>query len=82
MRQAVALGKRTINVRNKKLDDDEFWRERKKAIGSWPTGRELDLDEAIEYQKKLPEHRIFTKKAQRATKKILMFSPACGRRIK
>ncbi|MBI4284729.1 MAG: methylaspartate mutase subunit E [Chloroflexi bacterium] len=41
-------------LRNKKLDYGEFMREREKVLAEWPTGREVDLDEAVAYHKSLP----------------------------
>ena len=34
----------------KKIDLDTFLRERQKVVSMWPTGKEVDLDEAIEYK--------------------------------
>src|SRR4030065_1785797 len=50
-----------INVRDKKWDEDFFLKERKKVFSIWPTGKEVDIDEAIEYQKGLSERRSFVK---------------------
>jgi methylaspartate mutase epsilon subunit len=44
-------------LRNKRLDEDEFLKMRGPVLDIWPTGREVDLDEAVEYQKKLPESK-------------------------
>ena len=46
-------------VRNKKLDEGEFLRERKEVLAMWPTGKEVDLEEAVEFHKKLPDHKTF-----------------------
>jgi len=50
-----------IKVRNKKWDQDVFLKERNKVLSMWPTGKEVDLDEAIVYQKNLTESRTFGK---------------------
>ena len=50
-----------INVRDKKWDEDFFLKERKEVLSIWPTGKEVDIDEAIEYQKGLSERRSFVK---------------------
>lgn len=34
---------------------------RSEMLSLWPTGREVDLDEAVEYHKKLPDSKNFTK---------------------
>ena len=54
-----------ITVRNKKWDEGRFLKERKKVLASWPTGKEVDFEEAVAYQKSLPEHKNFTKVIQR-----------------
>jgi methylaspartate mutase epsilon subunit len=51
-----------IMVRNKRWDEEEFLTKRRpEVLGMWPTGKEVDLEEAIEYHKKLPDHKIFWK---------------------
>ena len=47
----------TIDIKNKKWTDDEFYKVRKEVLATWPTGSEVDLDEAIAYHKSLPEHK-------------------------
>jgi methylaspartate mutase epsilon subunit len=50
--------------RNKRLDESEFLKMRGPVLALWPTGREVDLDEAIEYQKKLPDSKNWHKIAR------------------
>jgi methylaspartate mutase epsilon subunit len=52
-------------LRNKRLDEDKFLKMREPVLSLWPTGREVDLDEAIEYQKKLPDSKNWHKIAQK-----------------
>ena len=52
-------------VRNRKLDEEEFLKERKEVLAMWPTGKEVDLEEAVEFHKKLPDHKNFGKVAAR-----------------
>jgi len=54
-----------IKVRNKKLDEKEFLKGRPEVLAMWPTGREVDLEEAVEYHKKLPDHKNFMKASER-----------------
>jgi len=45
---------------NKKLENDVFFGQREEVLSLWPTGKEVDLDEAIEYNlhlQSLPEER-------------------------
>lgn len=38
-------------IRNKKLSEDEFLNKREEVLALWPTGKEVDLDEAVQYHK-------------------------------
>ena len=48
-----------ILSQNKRIDEGEFLKERQTVLSMWPTGKEVDLDEAIAYQKGLPDHKNF-----------------------
>jgi methylaspartate mutase epsilon subunit len=48
-------------VCQKKIDLEHFFGERQKVLSMWPTGKEVDLKEAIEYQRNLSESRNFGK---------------------
>ncbi|MDR1574277.1 MAG: methylaspartate mutase subunit S [Clostridiales Family XIII bacterium] len=52
-----------IKVRHKRIDEDVFLKKlRPEVLAPWPeTGRECDLDEAVAYQKSLPDSKNFTK---------------------
>lgn len=53
--------------RNRRWTNEEFFAERQKVLSRWPTGAEIvDLDEAIEYQKRLPPHKVYAYKLARA----------------
>ena len=54
-----------IAVRNRKWDEERFLRERKKVLSTWPTGKDVDFEEAVEYHRNLPEHKNFTKVIQK-----------------
>ena len=41
-----------MEIKNKRLNDDEFVQEREKVLTSWPIGEKLG--EAIDYRKSLP----------------------------
>ena len=45
-----------MELRNRRWTEEEFFQMRKEVLSQWPTGREVDLDEAIEYHKKMPNH--------------------------
>lgn len=50
---------------NRKIEKEQFFKMREKVLSLWKTGREVDLEEAIEYQKRLPENRSFLKVVQK-----------------
>ena len=50
------------NIKHKRIPDDEFNAIRADVLKQWPTGREVDLKEAIEYHKAMPAHKVFSKK--------------------
>ncbi len=51
-----------MDIQNKRIPDDEFARLRQEVLAQWPTGKDVDLQEAVDYHKKMPESRIFSKK--------------------
>ena len=53
-------------IENKKLNDDVFEKQRIEVLSMWHTGKEADIDEAVEYHKSLPEDKNFVHKAMRA----------------
>jgi len=55
----------SVKIRDRKIDEGEFLRERKTVLSMWPTGKEVNLEEAIEYHKKLPDHKNFMKVADK-----------------
>jgi methylaspartate mutase epsilon subunit len=58
-----------MEVRNKKLSEEEFFKERKEVLAQWPTGREVDLNEAVEYHRNMPPGRILPLKLLDAKEK-------------
>ena len=57
-----------MEVRNKRLDDAEFERQRKEVLGMWSTGKEVDLDEAVEFHRTLLPDRNYALKVADAKK--------------
>jgi len=48
-------------VKNERIPEDEFLKMRQKVLALWPTGREVDLEEAVAYNKSLPEDKNMAK---------------------
>ena len=57
-----------MEIQNKKLSDDVFYKERAEVLTQWPTGKDVDLEEAVAYHKAMPEYRKFAKKLSQAKK--------------
>ena len=57
-----------MDLRNRRLDVEQFLQERREVLAGWPTGREVNLEEAIEYHKRLPEGKNLAKLRKRAKK--------------
>jgi len=55
-----------IKVKQKRTDEDRFLEMRKEVLAQWPTGKEVDLEEAVAYQLSLPESKNFMKVTERA----------------
>lgn len=68
--------KNTIGVKNKKWTDDEFRESRKGILARWPTGQEIDLDEAVAYNRNLPAAKHYANKLAMAEKPL--FRLECG----
>jgi len=46
-----------MRLRQNMIDEDEFLQMRPMVLSQWSTGKEVNLEEAIEYQRNLPEHK-------------------------
>ena len=57
-----------MDIQNKRLSDDVFYKERAEVLTQWPTGKDVDLEEAIAYHKAMDESRSFAKKLSNAKK--------------
>lgn len=59
--------------------EEEFMKVREEVLKQWPTGAEVDLDEAVAYHKALPDHKNFAKKLIDAKEKgITLAQPRAG----
>ena len=50
-----------LRISNKRIDDDLLMKKRREELDKWPTGKEVDFDEAVAYQKSLPDSKIWWK---------------------
>ena len=51
-----------------KMSMDEFRRQQKEVLASWPTGKDVNFQEAVDYHKSLPDSKVFSKKLEQARK--------------
>lgn len=62
-----------------KWEEQEFEKERKSVLSSWPTGYQIDFKEAVEYQRCLPEAKIATSKFMKARDEgVTLVQPRAG----
>lgn len=57
-----------MDIQNKRISDGEFSRLRQEVLAQWPTGKDVDINEAVAYHKAMPECRDFSKKLLDAKK--------------
>ncbi len=57
-----------MDIQNKRISDEEFAKLRKEVLTQWPTGKDVDLEEAVAYHKAMPKERIFSDKLIEAKK--------------
>lgn len=53
-------------LRNKKWTRDELEAVRSEVLTQWPTGKDVNLEEAFAFHQKLPAHKIFSRKLDKA----------------
>ncbi len=68
-----------MEIRDKRLGNDEFYGIRRDVLKNWPTGEGVNLEEAIEYQRAIPKEKRFSEKLDIADKnKITLIQPRAG----
>ena len=55
-----------MNLKNKRLSNDEFFKLRQEVLTQWPTGQDIDFEEATDYLKNVPEEKNFAKALAKA----------------
>ncbi|MDL2271964.1 methylaspartate mutase subunit E [Desulfovibrio sp. OttesenSCG-928-I05] len=55
-----------MEIKNQKLPDDVFQAMRKEVLAQWPTGKDVNAEEAFAYQKSIPKEKRFGEKLQKA----------------
>ena len=68
-----------MDIQNKRIPDGEFLALRNEVLAQWPTGRDVNLDEAVAYHKAMDESRIFSRKLVKAKEeKRTLIQPRAG----
>ena len=57
-----------MDIQNKRLSDEVFYKQREEVLSQWHTGKDVNLEEAVAYHKAMPESRKFSKKLLDAKK--------------
>jgi methylaspartate mutase epsilon subunit len=52
-------------VKNERIPEEEFLKMHEEVLSIWPTGKEVDLEEAVAYNKSLPDDKNMTKMLQK-----------------
>ncbi len=55
-----------MSISSKKLEFDYFLEQRQEVLNQWPTGSDVDLEEAIDYLKHIPSKKVFSDKLNKA----------------
>lgn len=58
-----------MEIQNKKLSDEVFEKERAEVLTTWPTGKDVDLEDAFAYQKNITGDQRFSNKLHEAKEK-------------
>ena len=68
-----------MEIRNKRLTVDEFMKQRADVLAQWPTGKDVDLDEAFAYQRAIPAGKRFSQKLRKAqAERRTLIQPRAG----
>ena len=63
----------------RRIPDSEFRALRNEVLTQWPTGKDVNLEEAVAYHKAMPENRIFGQKLLKAkATKTTLVQPRAG----
>lgn len=55
-----------MELSNKRISDDLFFKTREEVLAQWKTGADVNFEEAVDYQKKIPANKVFSNKLKKA----------------
>lgn len=68
-----------MEVKNQKISEGDFLKERAEVLTHWSTGKGVNFEEAVEYQKSIAPDRRFDAKLQKADKEgVTLIQPRAG----
>ncbi|WP_019851289.1 methylaspartate mutase subunit E [Desulfitobacterium sp. PCE1] len=68
-----------MDLANRTIDPEEFFRQRQEVLNQWTTGKDVDFEEAVAYHKSLPQSKVFgLKLAEGKAKGITFAQPRAG----
>lgn len=68
-----------MTLKNMKLSNDDFFAEREEVLKQWPTGKAVDFDEAVSYQKSILSQKRFSDKLAKAKDEgVTLIQPRAG----
>ncbi|MCT4606449.1 MAG: methylaspartate mutase subunit E [Marinisporobacter sp.] len=68
-----------MELKNKKWTEDDFFKIREEVLNQWVTGKDIDLQGAVDYLKKVPEHKNFCIALKKAKEEgITLAQPRAG----
>lgn len=68
-----------MNVQNVKISEGDFLKEREEVLRTWPTGAQVNFEEAVEYQKSIAPSKRFDSKLRKALKdNVTLIQPRAG----
>jgi len=68
-----------VGINNKRMTEDEFFKIRKEILTQWPTGKDVNLQEAVDYLKQIPKEKSFPIKLRKAKEAgVTLAQPRAG----
>ncbi|MCX5773440.1 MAG: methylaspartate mutase subunit E [Fusobacteria bacterium] len=68
-----------MELQNKKWSYQEFFKMREEVLNQWPTGKSVNMQESIEFLKKVPAEKNFSLKLQKAKEQgVTLVQPRAG----
>ncbi|MDA8234769.1 MAG: methylaspartate mutase subunit E, partial [Clostridia bacterium] len=64
---------------NRRVDREEFMGQRRQVLQAWPTGQEVNLEEAVKYHLNLPPGKVFSRKLAKGKEEGIVYTqPRAG----